>query len=233
MLNTIKNTGMIIGIAFSVFFISFVVFAWTSPPGTPPTCPAGEPGCETPLHTGTAGQSKTGGLLLNTGGASTGLIVEHGNVGIGTTSPGAKLDVKGQFIRQISRVQGYANDITNNGALVNRVLTFTKNRADTGIRVTWSDNFRVMNNATSCRWEIKFNGVSCSNPGALVLDKYEGATGSNRHDPSSFVGTCFGLAAGTYTIQGHTIGAVPGHSAGDCYTGWHNQLFSIEAEEVY
>ncbi len=95
MLNTIKNTGMIIGIAFSVFFISFVVFAWTSPPGAPPTCPAGEPGCETPLHTGTAGQSKTGGLLLNTGGASTGLIVEHGNVGIGTLTPGAKLDVKG------------------------------------------------------------------------------------------------------------------------------------------
>ncbi len=93
MLNTIKNTGMIIGIAFSVFFVSFVVFAWTSPPGAPPTCPAGEPGCETPLHTGTVGQSKTGGLLLNTGGASTGLIVEHGNVGIGTTSPGAKLDI--------------------------------------------------------------------------------------------------------------------------------------------
>jgi hypothetical protein len=95
MLNTIKNTGMIMGIAFSVFFISFVVFAWTSPPGAPPTCPSGEPGCETPLHTGTAGQSKTGGLLLNTGGASTGLIVEHGNVGIGTLTPGAKLDVKG------------------------------------------------------------------------------------------------------------------------------------------
>jgi hypothetical protein len=99
MLNTIKNTGMIIGIAFSVFFVSFIVFAWTSPPGVPPICPAGEPGCETPLHTGTAGQSKTGGLLLNTGGASTGLIVEHGNVGIGTLTPSVKLDVKGGGIR--------------------------------------------------------------------------------------------------------------------------------------
>ncbi len=90
-----KNLGTVIGISSSIFLLSFAIFAWTSPPGAPPTCPVGEPGCETPLHTGTAGQSKTGGLLLNTGGASTGLIVEHGNVGIGTLTPSVKMEVIG------------------------------------------------------------------------------------------------------------------------------------------
>lgn len=40
----------------------------------------------------------------------------------------------------------------------------TKRYASTGIRVAWSDNFRVLNNNTACSWEILFNGASCSNP---------------------------------------------------------------------
>jgi len=39
------------------------------------------------LNIGSTGQSKAGGLILNTGGAATGLIVQSGNVGIGTTTP--------------------------------------------------------------------------------------------------------------------------------------------------
>ncbi len=40
-----------------------------------------------PLDTGPTANIKTGGLLLNSGGASNGLIVQYGNVGIGTTNP--------------------------------------------------------------------------------------------------------------------------------------------------
>lgn len=39
----------------------------------------------------------TGGAILNTWGSATGLIVDKGNVGIGTASPAAKLDVNGQI----------------------------------------------------------------------------------------------------------------------------------------
>ena len=46
-----------------------------------------------PLHTGITAQSKVGGLLLNTGGGDNGLIVQNGNVGIGTVNPTTKLAV--------------------------------------------------------------------------------------------------------------------------------------------
>lgn len=65
--------------------------AFTAPSTAPPGADA-----YAPLHTGSDAQSKVGGLLLNTGGAANGLIVQLGNVGIGTTNPAAKLDVTGE-----------------------------------------------------------------------------------------------------------------------------------------
>jgi microcystin-dependent protein len=92
---SIKTIGGILSIAISVFLLTFVVMAWTGPLHTPPTCEDGEVGCEEVLHTGTAAQSKEGGLLLNTGGATNGLIVQNGRVGIGIDSPTTALDVDG------------------------------------------------------------------------------------------------------------------------------------------
>lgn len=68
----------------------FLAYAWTS---APPNPPAGNIGA--PIDQGATAQSKIGGLLLNTGGATDGLIVQFGKVGIGTTTPGQKLDVAG------------------------------------------------------------------------------------------------------------------------------------------
>lgn len=93
-------------ILISLILIAAVIYAWTEPSQAPPTCPAGEPGCDAPLNVGPIGQIKEGGLRLNTGGAANslylqgdpvlttkGLIVEYGNVGIGKTNPGYKLHV--------------------------------------------------------------------------------------------------------------------------------------------
>lgn len=76
--------GLMVGIS-----IQFVR-AWTEPSTTPPGGNVGAP-----INTSNFGQSKAGGLILNTGGAVNGLIVQNGNVGIGMTNPTQKLDING------------------------------------------------------------------------------------------------------------------------------------------
>lgn len=77
-------------IILATFVATGIILAWTEPSQAPPggNVPA-------PLNTGNIAQEKVAGLLLNTGAFSNGLIVAYGNVGIGTTSPGYKLDVNG------------------------------------------------------------------------------------------------------------------------------------------
>ena len=75
------------------------VRAWTEPTVAPPNGNVGAP-----LNTGSLGQYKVGGLMLNTGDgtyapAANGLIVQNGSVGIGTASPVAKLEVSGGPIK--------------------------------------------------------------------------------------------------------------------------------------
>ncbi|MDD4989822.1 MAG: hypothetical protein PHW31_00740 [Candidatus Pacebacteria bacterium] len=40
----------------------YISAAWSDAPGTPPTCPAGSPGCDAPLNAGSTAQYKTGSL---------------------------------------------------------------------------------------------------------------------------------------------------------------------------
>lgn len=79
-------------IIFSVIALALigVVHAWTEPTATPPNG-----NVPIPLNTSGAAQIKSGGLWLNSGGAATGLIVEKGNVGIGTINPTQKLEIGG------------------------------------------------------------------------------------------------------------------------------------------
>ena len=88
--------AIILVLGLSVSFQSLLA-AWTAPAANPPTCSTGDPGCDAPLNAGPLIQPKSGALWLNTNDLSPyGLIVENGNVGIGTASPGAKLEVAGQ-----------------------------------------------------------------------------------------------------------------------------------------
>ena len=141
------------------------------------------------------------------------------------------LEVDGAFIRTIARAHGYSNDATDNGALATRTLTFNKVHANTGIRVTYTDNMRVLGNGAG-RWEIRVNGQPCPNPGALVYDYYEDGVNSNyMHQSQTVCGTCFDLPAGSTTVQIY-VSPSPGYGPMDLYTGWNNSYWSIEAEEV-
>jgi len=73
-------------IFFGLIFVAAIIYAWTEPSQVPPGCTAGQPGCDAPLNVGPNYQTKIGPLVLNTGGAPTGLIVQNGNVVIGDSS---------------------------------------------------------------------------------------------------------------------------------------------------
>ena len=74
--------------------VGYLVLAWTEPTATPPgdNVPA-------PLNVSINAQAKEGALVVGANpSATTGLIVQHGNVGIGTTTPSQKLDVSGNIV---------------------------------------------------------------------------------------------------------------------------------------
>ncbi len=74
-----KITALSFGILVVCFAIAFYVMAWQEPSQAPPggNVPA-------PINVGSTGQSKAGGLILNTGGATNGLIIDKGNLCLGT-----------------------------------------------------------------------------------------------------------------------------------------------------
>lgn len=74
----------------AVVFYASTAFAWTPPSGSAPSN-----NVTAPLNVGAIAQSRQGGLLLNTGGATNGLLVQLGRVGIDNVSPAYTLDVSG------------------------------------------------------------------------------------------------------------------------------------------
>ena len=73
-----KITALTFGILTICFLIAFYVVAWQEPAQSPP-----EGNVPAPLNVGPEGQSKEGGLILNTGGALYGLIVDQGLTKLG------------------------------------------------------------------------------------------------------------------------------------------------------
>jgi len=88
----IKQASLFFGLIILTLGLSIslqsILAAWTGPLAGPPTCTAGNPGCDAPLNSGPLMQLKTGALWLNSNGISPyGLIIEKGKVFINTTTP--------------------------------------------------------------------------------------------------------------------------------------------------
>ncbi len=93
--NHTKSIALIIGVFTLSLTIGYMVLAWTEPTLAPP-----DGNVSAPINVGIVGQSKAGGLILNTGGAESGLLVHgissfDGSVGIGDADPQAKLHIGG------------------------------------------------------------------------------------------------------------------------------------------
>jgi len=99
-----KSIALILGVLAMSILVGYFVLAWTEPGSIPPVgnVPA-------PLNVSLNAQSKEGALVVGANSSvTTGLIVRYGNVGIGTTEPGYKLDVSGN-IRSTGTVYANAN----------------------------------------------------------------------------------------------------------------------------
>lgn len=111
--------GIIVGVSVKM------VDAWVEPNQMPP---GGN--IAAPINTGNIGQSKQGGLTLNIGGATYGLIIDKGLVGIGTTAPGEKLEVNGNIKLSGDTSGNPAYKITNVAAPINSSDVATKGYVD-------------------------------------------------------------------------------------------------------
>lgn len=154
-----------------------------------------------------------------------------GLVGIGTTSPKASLDVNGDLIRTTYRVSGTSSAYPLDTGLVPfRQLGFPKRRADTGIRVTYTD-LPSIHGTGGLRLEILFNGAPCPSPGPLIFDYYDSSNIGETDYSQTVCGTCFGLPEGNRIITIRAE-AVPGAPVNTISMNLFNGRWTLEAEEV-
>lgn len=141
-------------------------------------------------------------------------------------------------LRSVARASGAGADTTCfQGSdcfapIATRVLTLAKTQANTAVRVQYIDNMGVhsdTNQLGSCFWYVRFNGAAC--PSGDVF-------GSVYAQPPEFPlrtrtvgGYCTGLSPGTYTVQVY-VKNNNGNSGLRCYTGYYDQKWMLEAEEV-
>ncbi len=126
----------LVAAVFLVFFAGAYVFAWAPPASAPPTG-----NVLAPLNTGNTGQTKSGGLILNTGGAVNGLIIDKGKVGIGTTDPGSfLLKVAGEVSAGFNKVREVATPIASDDAATKGYVDSAAGVRGNGYTVLGSDS---------------------------------------------------------------------------------------------
>lgn len=102
-----KIVALTFGILTITFLAVFYVVAWQEPSQIPP---AGN--VAAPLNVSLTGQSKEGGLILNTGGAVNALVIDKGNLCFGATDCRSSWPVTGVVITYKMTAQSYKSGST-------------------------------------------------------------------------------------------------------------------------
>jgi len=139
-------------------------------------------------------------------------------------------------MRKIQYATGLGDPDSRDEGLVNgRILDFNKTYNDTVIRISYTDNFRVIGESPfgkGCSWEIQVDGDSCPS-GKLVYNYFAVLTDSNQLRSHTVVGYCEGLSVGMHKV---TVLVTPLRVDSDCFTGFgfepEPSRWVIEVEEV-
>jgi len=126
-------------------------------------------------------------------------------------------------------------DGRDNGYINGRSLNINKKNANSSLRITYSDNFRVYplanQRVAACVWEIRIDARSCpQQPLKFAEYNYNNSGIVNHHKSSTLVSYCRGITAGVHNVRVF----VSRHRYtpnSDCYTGWES-TFTLEVEEV-
>ncbi len=93
MLNKNLSQFILLIIIFAAVLIADrYIYAWTEPTVSPP-----DANTASPLNVSSIYQTKSGALIVNTGGATNGFVVANGRTGLGNVSPSYTLDVTGDI----------------------------------------------------------------------------------------------------------------------------------------
>ncbi len=117
-------------------------------------------------------------------------------------------------------------DQEDNGLIASRTLVFNKSTGLSRLRITYSDNLRVISNsAGSATWEVLLDGNSISLPHNLKTSIYT-RTELN-HRVSTLVGYAEGIPAGTHELSVYVTSTI----GSDAYTGY-SSTFLLEVQEI-
>ena len=228
MLNSISKLVKFISSRFLLFILgiflatgaTYIYAAWTPPTLAPP-----EGNIAALINTSNTGQAKQGGLILNTGGSANGLIVQFGNVGIGTTSPGAKLEVIGNIIADAPTAsnhlatKGYVDASGGGGGCFDQY------------HYPWCTTHQNEKCAKSGTMDYKCIGDFCTK--ASISNDMDGdgitaATDCDDDDTTIVAavdGTCDGDADGKIDQTAYTVAIKP--ALADCYDSDSNKYLCL------
>jgi hypothetical protein len=134
---------------------------------------------------------------------------------------------KGDPAERVVHRTTFTGEVRGEGLVDGRSLSFTKERDETMIRVTYYDAFFSIG-YPGCTWALLFNGEECVQPASIGTGAVSGAT---------IVGYCRGtskgdLVAGPLTIAVTAALLDGSDEADDCRTGRADWSGMLEAEEV-